>query len=179
MRGKAGGAAKRPVDLSRNRPQSSLAQVKEYRLKPAARLLLPILLSLAAFPLAAQPAKKSAPSAERAAPAEQAPAADANKPAPYDGQLMRLAEVLGSISYLRALCGAPPEDWRASMRQLLDADAASEPARRERLTAAYNRGYRSFASVHGSCSAAARTAEERYRNEGATLATEIAARFGN
>jgi uncharacterized protein (TIGR02301 family) len=101
------------------------------------------------------------------------------KPAPYDGQLTRLAEVLGSIQYLRSLCGASTSEWRASMQQLLDADTGTEPKRRERLTAAFNRGYRSFAAVHTSCTDAARTAEERYRIEGATLATEIAARFGN
>ena len=48
-----------------------------------------------------------------------------------------------------------------------------------RLTAAYNRGYRSFASVYTSCTPAAVRAEQNYRNEGATLATEITARFGN
>ncbi len=152
---------------------------EESRLK-ALRLatsLLLVTLVIAATPLAAQPARKGA--AEPPAAASQAPAAETNKPAPYDEQLMRLAEVLGSISYLRSLCGAPQEDWRTSMRQLLDSDASNEPARRERLTASYNRGYRSFASVHGACTAAARTAEERYRNEGATLAAEIAARFGN
>ena len=75
--------------------------------------------------------------------------------------------------------GAEDGDWRDAMSELLDADTTGEPRRRERLTAAFNRGYRSFASIHTTCTAAARTAEERYRNEGATLAAEIAARFGN
>ena len=88
-------------------------------------------------------------------------------------------QILGSIHYLRGLCGGEDGDWRQSMQELLDADTASEPRRRERLTAAFNRGYRSFASVHTTCTGAARTAEERHRNEGATLAAEIAARFGN
>ncbi|MFB9951237.1 TIGR02301 family protein [Rhizobium puerariae] len=129
---------------------------------------------LAATPLAAQTSKPTAPKQQ---PAPPPPAEE--KPAPYETQLTRLAEVLGSIQYLRALCGVPGSDWRASMRQLLDADTANEPKRREKLTAAFNRGYRSFAAVHTSCTDAARTAEERYRNEGATLATEIATRFGN
>ncbi len=135
-----------------------------------------MLLAIAS-PLAAQATKK--PTAETKAPAQQAAPTETAKPAPYDVPLLRLGEVLGSISYLRELCGAPQEDWRRTMRQLLDSDAANEPARRERLTAAYNRGYRSFAAVHTSCTLAARTAEERYRNEGATLATEITSRFGN
>ncbi|CDZ52796.1 TIGR02301 family protein [Neorhizobium galegae bv. officinalis] len=133
---------------------------------------LTLLAILAATPLAAQPAKQ-----QHAAPPPPPPAEE--KPAPYDVQLTRLAEVLGSIQYLRTLCGVPTSEWRASMQQLLDADTGTEPKRRERLTAAFNRGYRSFAAVHTSCTDAARTAEERYRIEGATLATEIAARFGN
>ncbi|RWX75924.1 TIGR02301 family protein [Neorhizobium lilium] len=115
---------------------------------------------------------------QQAAPPPPPPPVE-DKPAPYDTQLNRLAEVLGSISYLRMLCGAQREDWRDAMRQFLDADTANEPKRREKLTAAYNRGYRSFAAVHTACTPAAQTAAERYRNEGATLATEITSRFGN
>lgn len=140
------------------------------------RFALTLLLAvLATGPLAAQTNKQS-PAKQQ--PAPPPPPAEA-KPAPYDAQLTRLAEVLGSVQYLRTLCGAPASDWRQSMQQLLDADTVNEPKRRERLTAAFNRGYRSFAAVHTSCTDAARTAEERYRAEGATLATEIAARFGN
>jgi uncharacterized protein (TIGR02301 family) len=126
-----------------------------------------ILLTATASPLTAQEQSPSPPQV-----AEE-------KPAPYDVQLSRLAEVLGSIQYLRSLCGGETDDWRTSMQDLLNADTASEPKRRERLTAAFNRGYRSFAAVHTTCTEAARTAEERHRNEGATLAAEIAARFGN
>ncbi|TDK37152.1 TIGR02301 family protein [Rhizobium deserti] len=138
-----------------------------------------LLVLLAASPGAAQSSKQTAPKqpAPAAQPAPPPPAEE--KPAPYDGQLIRLAEVLGSISYLRALCGAPQEDWRAGMGKLLDSDTANEPKRRERLTAAFNRGYRSFAAVHTACTNAALTAAERYRNEGATLAAEITSRFGN
>lgn len=128
-------------------------------------------LSSVTPPASAQSEKKpTTPTAEQ--PTEE-------KPTPYDPQLMRLAEILGSIQYLRSLCGEPAADWRVAMQQLLDAEAANEPQRRERLTAAFNHGYRSFAAVHIACTAAARSAEARYRNEGATLSTEIAARFGN
>lgn len=101
------------------------------------------------------------------------------KIAPYDSRLVRLAEILGSVHYLRTLCGAPSSDWRASMQALLDAETINEPKRREKLTASFNRGYRAFAAVHTSCTPAARSAEETYRNEGATLAAEIATRYGN
>ena len=140
-------------------------------------VLITLVAAAAATPLAAQTTKQ--PTAKQPPAAAVPPPAAEEKPAPYEVQLTRLAEVLGSIQYLRTLCGVPASDWRASMQQLLDTDTANEPRRREKLTAAFNRGYRSFAAVHTSCTDAARTAEERYRNEGATLATEIATRFGN
>lgn len=117
--------------------------------------------------------------AQEAGGAAEAPAAE-EKPAPYDERLERLSEILGAVHYLRNLCGGAEEDgWRASMQQLIELDAANEPKRREKLTAAFNRGYRSFAAIYTACTEPAVVAEERYRNEGATLALEITARFGN
>ncbi len=121
----------------------------------------------------AQPSK--AASKEARPPEAQPP-----KPAPYDDRLARLSEILGAVQYLRTLCpSSGPEDWRKSMSDLLAADTANEAERRQRMTAAFNRGYRSFAAIHTSCTRAAVMAEESYRNEGATLAQEIASRFGN
>jgi uncharacterized protein (TIGR02301 family) len=108
------------------------------------------------------------------------PPVEAEKPTPYDDRLARLSEIIGAVHYLRNLCGVDGEpEWRQSLQDLLDAETRTEPRRRARLTAAYNRGYRSFASVYTSCTPAAVRAEQNYRNEGATLATEITARFGN
>ena len=141
------------------------------------RLIHPLAICaalLAAFPALAQSATT--------VPQVQMPGNDGNteQPTPYDDQLLRLSEILGSINYLRNLCSSATEDdWRTGMQQLLDAETKNEPKRKERLTAAFNRGYRSFASVYTNCTPQAVVAEERYRNEGATLATEITARFGN
>ncbi|MFN3636523.1 MAG: TIGR02301 family protein [Rhizobium rhizophilum] len=108
------------------------------------------------------------------------PPVEAEKSTPYDDRLARLSEIIGAVHYLRNLCTADGEpEWRQSLQSLLDAETKAEPTRRARLTAAYNRGYRSFASVYTSCTPAAVRAEQNYRNEGATLATEITARFGN
>ena len=121
-------------------------------------------------------AQPSAPSAT--APSGSAPANPAS-PA-YDQKLSRLAEVTGAVHYLRNLCQKDAkEDWRKTMGDLLAAETANEPERRQKLTAAFNRGYRSFAAVYTECTQAAVVAEEQYRNEGATLASEIASRFGN
>ncbi|MFS8044831.1 TIGR02301 family protein [Rhizobium sp. BR 314] len=140
------------------------------------RLGRPLLICIAlaaAFPAVAQPATS-------ALPAQASDNADAERPTPYDDRLSRLAEILGSIDYLRTLCSTKQQEgWRGDMQQLLDIETKGEPRRKERLTAAFNRGYRSFASVYANCTPQALVAEERYRNEGATLATEITARFGN
>ncbi|APG83934.1 TIGR02301 family protein [Sinorhizobium americanum] len=123
--------------------------------------------------------------AQEAAPAPQdtqtaAPPPVEDKQPPYEQRLVRLAEIIGSVHYLRNLCLNQPEDsWRRSMQELIDKETADEPKRRERMTAAFNRGYRTFASVYTTCTEPATLAEERYRAEGATLASEIAARFGN
>ncbi len=113
-------------------------------------------------------------------PAAQVPAVAVEKPAPYDARLLRLSEIIGSVHYLRMLCKDETADsWRQSMQELLDKEAGNEAQRRARMTAAFNRGYRTFASVYTACTPPAVVAEQRYRAEGATLASEIVARFGN
>lgn len=139
-----------------------------------ARLALPLLLLSWAGPAVSQDNVAPGSAAATAQPAPEA------KPAPYDGRLERLSEILGAVHYLRNLCLKDDEDtWRKAMENLISMEAGNEQARKERLTAAFNRGYRSFASVYAACTAQAVVAEEKYRNEGATLATEITARFGN
>jgi len=140
--------------------------------------LSPFRLALAATLLLCPPALAQKAKGDAANPP---PAAEAvEKPTPYDERLERLSEILGAVHYLRNLCTDKPEDnWRSSMQRLVDLEAGNEPKRKERLTAAFNRGYRSFAAIYTACTDSAVVAEERYRNEGATLATEITARFGN
>lgn len=136
---------------------------------PAIRSYL--LLALVGLPFGAQ-AQEATPSS--------APVVAIEKPAPYDARLLRLSEILGSVHYLRTLCkDVAADSWRQSMQELLDKEAQGEAQRRARMTAAFNRGYRTFASVYTACTPPAVVADERYRAEGATLASEIAARFGN
>ena len=54
-----------------------------------------------------------------ASPLAAAPAAAASAEAPFEQPLMRLAEVLGSLHYLRNLCGEAGNQWRNEMEQLL------------------------------------------------------------
>lgn len=97
--------------------------------------------------------------------------------APYDGQLNRLAEVMGSVHYLTNLCGESSNQWRDEMQRMLSLESP-EPNRRSRLIASFNRGFRSFDSVYNQCTQQAKTAVARYIDEGISLSAEINARFG-
>ncbi len=98
--------------------------------------------------------------------------------APFETRLLRLSEVLGSLHYLRNLCGDRTNEWRDQMQALLTAEDP-EPAMRARYVSSFNSGYRSFGSAYASCTQSARLAAERYRVEGAALARDIAVRYGN
>ena len=98
--------------------------------------------------------------------------------APYDPKLMRLAEVLGSIHYLRALCGTDEgSKWRDVMSRMIELEEP-QPKRRARLIARFNRGYRAFDASYTTCTSSARLAAERYVEEGAQLAGQINRRYG-
>lgn len=97
---------------------------------------------------------------------------------PFEGDLMRLSEILGSLHYLRNLCGESGQDWRKRMEELLEAENPDE-ARRTRLTASFNRGYRGFETTYTTCTASALEAISRYMKEGEALTRDTATRYGN
>ena len=99
--------------------------------------------------------------------------------APFDASLQRLAEIMGALHYLRALCGADDgQRWRIEMQALVDAEAPSGE-RRTRMVAAFNRGYRGFQTTYRTCTPAADLAIRRYLEEGAKIARDITARYTN
>jgi uncharacterized protein (TIGR02301 family) len=100
-------------------------------------------------------------------------------PAPYDGDLQRLAEILGALHYLRGICGANDgQKWRNEMQALLDAETPSGE-RRNRLQVRFNRGYRGFQQTYRTCTPAADLVIWRYLDEGAKISREITARYSN
>lgn len=100
-------------------------------------------------------------------------------PAPFDNDLQRLAEIMGSLHYLRAVCGAKDgQKWRNEMQALIDAEAP-DGDRRRKIVASFNRGYRGFQQTYRTCTPAADMAIRRYLDEGAKIAREITARYGN
>jgi uncharacterized protein (TIGR02301 family) len=99
--------------------------------------------------------------------------------APFDGDLQRLAEILGSLHYLRGLCGANEgTKWRDQMQALIEAEAPNGE-RRDRMVASFNRGYRGFQQTYRVCTPAADFVIRRYLDEGSKIAREITARYGN
>lgn len=133
-----------------------------------------LLIANLAQPSAAQEATAESEAGEEGAQPSQ-PAV-----APYDDRLLRLSEIVGSMHYLDETCASSGDgvSWRDTMNELIETEAA-DPQRKSRMTAAFNRGYRTFSSLYVQCTDAARAAQRRYRSEGATLASEIVARFGN
>jgi uncharacterized protein (TIGR02301 family) len=85
---------------------------------------------------------------------------------PYDDKLMRLAEILGAVHYLRELCSANDGQlWRDRMKELLDTEGGTA-IRRARLTRSFNQGYRSYRRTYVTCTPTAQSSIERFLAEG-------------
>ncbi|SFV36197.1 TIGR02301 family protein [Devosia crocina] len=95
---------------------------------------------------------------------------------PYQRQMERLAEVMGSLYYLQPLCKTGSEDWRAQMSELIALDEPEED-RRQRLAGAFNTGYTGYARMHTHCTPASREALTRLLGEALQLARSIHTRF--
>src|ERR1700754_5011130 len=96
--------------------------------------------------------------------------------APFDGNLQRLAEILGALHYLRNICGANEGlKWRNEMQSLVDAETPGGD-RRAKMIASFNRGYRGYQQTYRSCTPAADVVIRRYLEEGSKIAREMTAR---
>lgn len=138
-----------------------------------------LLVNFVILCIATTPALAQTAGPEEIKPAAPAARSNTGEPvAPYDDKLLRLSEILGSVHYLRTLCGADEGNkWRDTMSAILAAEAPG-PNRRARLVAHFNRGYRTFNGSYSSCTASALLASERYMAEGAELSKQITQRYG-
>ena len=117
------------------------------RFRPLALLLL--LVSIAAVP---QPALAIDP--------------------PYEPQMERLAQVLGSLYFLNPLCKPGATDWRQQMADLVRLDLPDED-RQQRLFGAFNQGYQAYSRLYRSCTPSAEAALGRLLLEAETTARDI------
>ncbi|MEM1307587.1 MAG: TIGR02301 family protein [Pseudomonadota bacterium] len=94
---------------------------------------------------------------------------------PYDTELFRLAENLGGIHYLGALCGrADGQSWRMHMQQLIDSEG-STALRRALLARRFNQGYRNYSRTYRTCSETAKAALSRFIGDAQVLTGRILA----
>jgi uncharacterized protein (TIGR02301 family) len=94
---------------------------------------------------------------------------------PYDAKLLRLAELLGAVHYLRELCGANEgQFWRDTMMELMKSEGSSA-IRRARMTRGFNQGYRNYSRTYNVCTPTAQSTIERFLAEGAEIADGLAA----
>ncbi len=91
--------------------------------------------------------------------------------------MLKLAEIIGSLAFLRELCGEDGQAFRRRMEALIEAEGTT-PGRRDRMAGAYNRGYRAFAINYRTCTAAAEEAKARLAADGERLSRALAGRFG-
>lgn len=107
------------------------------------------------------------------------PARAQDAAAPFDTELQRVAEILGSLHVLRNLCGNNEgEKWRNEMQALVDAETPSGD-RRARMIAAFNRGYNGFQQTYRTCTPAAEAAIQRLVAEGSRISRDLTARYAN
>jgi uncharacterized protein (TIGR02301 family) len=93
---------------------------------------------------------------------------------PYDNKLMRLAEILGAVHYLRELCGADEGQlWRDQMQEILKNEGTTA-VRRAKLVNSFNDGYRGYRRTYRSCTESATLATRRFSTEGANIAASLA-----
>ncbi len=96
---------------------------------------------------------------------------------PYQAEMERLSEILGSLYFLAPLCR--PEvttDWRGQMAALIELDEPDDD-RRQRLSGAFNSGYQAYARLYRACTTSADEAMTRLLVEAEKTAREIHARY--
>lgn len=133
--------------------------------------LLAAMMGVAETPVAAQNAGTA--SKQQPAPAPPKPAGAEDRP--YDTQLFRLAEILGTLHYLRELCGANEgQVWREQMRELVSSEGTNA-LRRAKLVESFNRGYRDYSRTYRTCTQPAQTAIQRYMEQASTISDTLIA----
>lgn len=97
--------------------------------------------------------------------------------APFDAPLDHLAELMGTLAFMRDLCGdGDGAAWRDKLQALIDAEGRTG-ARVERLAGSFNRGFQSYQLTYRTCTPAAQLVIERSLDEGSRIAKDLSVRF--
>jgi uncharacterized protein (TIGR02301 family) len=106
------------------------------------------------------------------------PQAHEPAPPPYDARLNHLAEIMGTLAFMRDLCRAGDgAAWREKMASLLESEGATD-IRKERLAGSFNRGFDGYRMTYRTCTPAAQAVITRSLSEGARISADLARSFG-
>ena len=95
---------------------------------------------------------------------------------PYEPQMERLAEILGSLYFLNPLCKPGGTDWRSQLTDLVRLDQPDD-ARQQRLYGAFNNGFNAYSRLYRTCTSSASEALSRLLIEAEATARDIHARY--
>jgi len=91
----------------------------------------------------------------------------------YDDQLLRLSEILGSVHYLRAVCGGEDgQRWRQIASELIRSEGSSA-LRQATIAQRFNRGYRSYRRTYRRCTPSARNSIARFVKEAREISNRL------
>lgn len=95
---------------------------------------------------------------------------------PYQPEMERLAEVLGSLYFLHPLCQTGVPDWRSELADLVRLDQPDDD-RQQRLYGSFNSGYTAYSRLYRSCTPSAQAALTRLIMEAESTARDIHSRY--
>ena len=91
------------------------------------------------------------------------------------GSVAQLAEVLGAVHHLRALCGTNEGQlWRNKMIEMMGAVSPSE-SERQGLIKHFNDAYYRYRNAYPNCTATAASQADKLMKDGQRLSEELAA----
>lgn len=95
---------------------------------------------------------------------------------PYQKEMARLTQILGSLYFLQPLCGFNSLNWHDEANELINLDKPDND-RKQRLIGAFNQGYQNYATSYNSCTPSANLAREQLLNEAKKKSLDIHTRF--
>lgn len=97
---------------------------------------------------------------------------------PYEADLLRLAELMGALAFLRDLChDGDGAEFRDKIAQLISADPRPQEAK-DQLAGAFNREFDGYRLTYRVCTSNARETIAAYLGETRRLAKDVASRYG-
>lgn len=135
-------------------------------------------MSPAALALVLALAQGAAAPVKPAAAPRPTPAPTRSEAPPYEADMLRLAELMGALAYLRDLCrDGDGAAFRDRIGQLIAADPRPQEAK-DQLAGAFNRGFDGYRLTYRVCTSNARTTIAAYLDETQRISRDLAAKYG-